>query len=927
MMAESSKETEIIAIASGKGGTGKTIVAACLGYALTRIGHRVLMIDTDMGTDGLSHFLLGPEGKAQITDFLPNSTFAGVVRRFESEGELDFDPRPINRRDHDEIRYESNLVSGQNPYGDHIEEGLTAPLSRESFRGAVKALFATLEDESAFDYVLVDTRGGFSFETTDVCALAHSFILVTEADYTSFYQDRNLVRGINATAESLRGALRKKPLLRSIIVNKATEHTQRSRKFDPSLWERPFRIELTREFSTEGSPMLLESTHPVPMDLDVVTAYKTQKIPFLQVPDSDFSLALLTAFGRVLGVVTRRWPTERVEAWNRLVDEVAEANARRLRRESIRRSANRIAAIAVVAAALGLLIALVVLVFSNVSERQLDDLMSRLDGAGLSAEEKGENIGELLIGGRSAFNRLDLSGVILANLDLSGASFRSANLSGADLAGANLRDADLFRTDLTGANLSGAVLSGAQLTEARLDDAVLSQAKLDGASLDGAGLTNANLGEATLRDADLVRADLRGAILAKADLSGAVLFDAKVTTGQLLTAKLDEDTVLPNGSVGAANLIATPIVDVGSAVIIDEGITWVREGSFTNPSSANLTASVDFGDGSGVADLTLKPEGTFTVVHTYADDGVYTAVVEVGDETGHVGTDSVVVTVSSVMPGVNAGPDAVVSLGRPFFGAGFFTDPGADTWKASVNYGDGSGFQPLDVNPNRTFNLSHAYADAGFYTVAVSVVDDDGGTGTDFVLVTVLSPTPAPAVPTPTVALADLPEGVLTLNDLPLGFEQISPAEFELAKGTEFEGFTIDDSFVFASTEPFEFVYGFVTFIPARSEQIAFDVGISREEFLLDAFAAGFNEPGLTITDQKLTMLNEFGEASAGLQVLTDVEGLPFRSDIVILRRGAVAAFLYAMYLEGETPVVAIEEVASIVDAIIIDALEPTKAP
>ena len=42
---------EIIAVTSGKGGTGKTLVSACLGYALSRAGHRVLMVDADIATD------------------------------------------------------------------------------------------------------------------------------------------------------------------------------------------------------------------------------------------------------------------------------------------------------------------------------------------------------------------------------------------------------------------------------------------------------------------------------------------------------------------------------------------------------------------------------------------------------------------------------------------------------------------------------------------------------------------------------------------------------------------------------------------------------------------------------------------------------------------------------------------------------------
>ena len=45
-ISEERKSPEIIAIASGKGGTGKTLLTACLAHALIRAGHRVLLVDT-----------------------------------------------------------------------------------------------------------------------------------------------------------------------------------------------------------------------------------------------------------------------------------------------------------------------------------------------------------------------------------------------------------------------------------------------------------------------------------------------------------------------------------------------------------------------------------------------------------------------------------------------------------------------------------------------------------------------------------------------------------------------------------------------------------------------------------------------------------------------------------------------------------------
>ena len=68
--------------------------------------------------------------------------------------------------------------------------------------------------------------------------------------------------------------------------------------------------------------------------------------------------------------------------------------------------------------------------------------------------------------------------------------------------------------------------------------------------------------------------------------------------------------------------------------------------------------------------------------------------------------------------------------GRLFSLLGSFTDPGDDTWTATVNYGDGTGDQPLSLAANHTFDLGHFYQSAGSYGVKVTVTDDDGGVGT-----------------------------------------------------------------------------------------------------------------------------------------------------------------------------------------------------
>ena len=50
------KQTKIINIISGKGGTGKSLITAVLGRLLAQEGASVLLIDYDMFVRGLTHF-------------------------------------------------------------------------------------------------------------------------------------------------------------------------------------------------------------------------------------------------------------------------------------------------------------------------------------------------------------------------------------------------------------------------------------------------------------------------------------------------------------------------------------------------------------------------------------------------------------------------------------------------------------------------------------------------------------------------------------------------------------------------------------------------------------------------------------------------------------------------------------------------------
>jgi hypothetical protein len=190
-------------------------------------------------------------------------------------------------------------------------------------------------------------------------------------------------------------------------------------------------------------------------------------------------------------------------------------------------------------------------------------------------------------------------------------------------------------------------------------------------------------------------------------------------------------------TVAATNV--TPTVEAGPTATIAEGGTFVGTGWFSDPGADTWTATVDYGDGSGVKPLTLNANKTFGLSHVYGHEGSYGVTVVVRDDGNLSASDTLTVTATNVAPTVEAGPNATIAEGGTFVASGSFSDPGADTWTATVDYGDGSGVKPLTLNANKTFALSHVYGHEGSYGVTVVVRDDGNLTGSDTLTVTVIA--------------------------------------------------------------------------------------------------------------------------------------------------------------------------------------------
>jgi len=165
----------------------------------------------------------------------------------------------------------------------------------------------------------------------------------------------------------------------------------------------------------------------------------------------------------------------------------------------------------------------------------------------------------------------------------------------------------------------------------------------------------------------------------------------------------------------------------------------------------------------------------------------------------------------------------------------------------------------------------------------------------------------------------DLSQVVLTLQDLPPGFEEM-PSELAAlkAKLNQQETFKAESVFAFQKTnQPFQLLMGFTTLLPTRLEQATFDSYLNQSAFVqpfLEGFQQGSQAEVVEPRKLKLPSLNQIGNASAGWGASAKVKGIPISLDAVLLRRGQVGALMISMYMEGETPPLPISEIARKLD-------------
>jgi MinD-like ATPase involved in chromosome partitioning or flagellar assembly len=300
---------QVLAFVSGKGGTGKTVISAATAYALLKSEMRVVAIDADFSTRGLSLYLLGDITRSHELHIRPKNCLADAfMGRMPPE---EVEPVSIVRDGvtYDVVLSNSDLWRGGVPDERFLgaATGGPAELASSEYFTFLDALCNRLRE--TYDYVLLDTRGGFDFTSAVPAVVADGYVPVIEADKVTLEQVAGLVNRIEAFRDTLAsgGASVRRPALKGFIINKAA--------FDVSDTSLPNYLERLHGGKTFGV---------IPLDRSTVRAYQRADIPVEKFPGSDFSLHLMRTLDH-LAAPHLNWPEPNRVAYQRLRSRVAAA--------------------------------------------------------------------------------------------------------------------------------------------------------------------------------------------------------------------------------------------------------------------------------------------------------------------------------------------------------------------------------------------------------------------------------------------------------------------------------------------------------------------------------------------------------------------------------------------------------------------------
>lgn len=181
-----------VAVASGKGGTGKTVFATNLATALAKRGRRVLLVDADFGL-GNVHLLFGINPSANVSDLLKKQK--SIMEVIHYYGDVRFVPGASGVTQLASLRKPQLVI-----LGDELE---------------------SLEGDT--DVMIFDMSSGLNRHTLLILLACKEIVVVTTPDIAAITDAYALIKAICRRDSSL-------PI--GLIVNRATGSSQARAIFD-----------------------------------------------------------------------------------------------------------------------------------------------------------------------------------------------------------------------------------------------------------------------------------------------------------------------------------------------------------------------------------------------------------------------------------------------------------------------------------------------------------------------------------------------------------------------------------------------------------------------------------------------------------------------------------------------------------------------
>lgn len=146
----------IWAVGGGKGGVGKSLLASSFGILLSRLGKKVLLVDTDLGAANLHTFVGTEGGRLSISGFL-----RGTILSIE------------------------DLISRTPIPNLELISGAKDPLDAADFNGNGLLRLKEALKKIGYDYILLDIGPGTSSTMLDLFLLSDEGIVITTPEPTS----------------------------------------------------------------------------------------------------------------------------------------------------------------------------------------------------------------------------------------------------------------------------------------------------------------------------------------------------------------------------------------------------------------------------------------------------------------------------------------------------------------------------------------------------------------------------------------------------------------------------------------------------------------------------------------------------------------------------------------------------------------------